>query len=268
MLRADRSARAQGRGAKLEEEDISAEIVDLRSIKPLDEKAIFDSVAKTHRVVIVEQDHPFCGVGAEVCYRIQKNIFDELDAPIHPRFTGRCTDAVQRASRESRAAKRGQTHRGREESLLRMNDRFSASTLQLLTLSTNPMPEIQMPKLSDTMTEGTLVAWKKKKGDKVSAGEVLAEIETDKATMEWESPEDGTLTEIYVEEGGKVNVGDKIAFIGGEGEEAPRREEGKEKEKKKKSRKAEEEERRRKRRAEARRRRERAAAPGREKSSR
>src|SRR6266581_4197930 len=84
------------------------------------------------------------------------------------------------------------------------------------------MPELQMPKLSDTMTEGTLVAWKKKKGEKVSAGEVLAEIETDKATMEWESPEDGTLTEIYVEEGGKVNVGDKIAFIGGEGEEAPK----------------------------------------------
>ena len=83
------------------------------------------------------------------------------------------------------------------------------------------MPEIQMPKLSDTMTEGTLVAWKKKKGDKVSAGDVIAEIETDKATMEWESPEDGTLTEIFVEEGGKVNVGDKIAFIGGEGETAP-----------------------------------------------
>src|SRR5438067_630259 len=94
------------------------------------------------------------------------------------------------------------------------------------------MPEIQMPKLSDTMTEGTLVAWKKKKGDQVSAGQVLAEIETDKATMEWESPEDGTLTEIYVEEGGKVNVGDRIAFIGGEGEEAPKKEEKEEKEKK------------------------------------
>ena len=87
------------------------------------------------------------------------------------------------------------------------------------------MPEIQMPKLSDTMTEGTLVAWKKKKGDKVSAGEVIAEIETDKATMEWESPEDGTLTEIYVQEGGKVNVGDKIAFIGEEGEAAPKKDE-------------------------------------------
>jgi pyruvate dehydrogenase E2 component (dihydrolipoamide acetyltransferase) len=87
------------------------------------------------------------------------------------------------------------------------------------------MPEIDMPKLSDTMTEGTLVAWRKKKGDKVSAGEVLAEIETDKATMEWESPEDGTLAEIYVEEGGKVNVGDRIAFIGGEGEEPPNKKE-------------------------------------------
>jgi pyruvate dehydrogenase E2 component (dihydrolipoamide acetyltransferase) len=86
------------------------------------------------------------------------------------------------------------------------------------------MPEIQMPKLSDTMTEGTLVAWKKKKGDQVSAGEVLAEIETDKATMEWESPEDGTLSEIYVQEGGKVNVGEKIAFILGQGEEAPKQE--------------------------------------------
>ena len=74
------------------------------------------------------------------------------------------------------------------------------------------------------MTEGTLVAWKKKKGDKVSAGDVIAEIETDKATMEWESPEDGTLTEIYVEEGGKVEVGQRIAFIGEEGEAAPKEE--------------------------------------------
>lgn len=81
-----------------------------------------------------------------------------------------------------------------------------------------------MPKLSDTMTEGTLITWRKKKGEKVTAGEVIAEIETDKATMEWESPEDGTLTEIYVEEGGKVNVGERIAFIGEPGE-APTKEE-------------------------------------------
>jgi pyruvate dehydrogenase E1 component beta subunit len=63
-------------------EKISAEVLDLRSIKPLDLPALLQSVAKTHRVVIAEQDRPFCGVGAEVSYRIQKEIFDELDAPI------------------------------------------------------------------------------------------------------------------------------------------------------------------------------------------
>jgi len=68
--------------AQLEEEEISAEVLDLRSIKPLDMEAILNSVAKTHRVVIVEQDRPFCGVGAEVTYRIQSAMFDSLDAPI------------------------------------------------------------------------------------------------------------------------------------------------------------------------------------------
>jgi pyruvate dehydrogenase E2 component (dihydrolipoamide acetyltransferase) len=102
------------------------------------------------------------------------------------------------------------------------------------------MPEITMPKLSDTMTEGTLVSWKKKKGDKVSAGEVLAEIETDKATMEWEAPEDGTLTEVFIQEGDKINVGDKIAFIAGEGEETPAAAEKEEKKESKKPAKKEE----------------------------
>lgn len=73
---------AMAAAEQLEEEDISAEVVDLRSIKPLDEESIYQSVRKTHRVVVVEQDRPFCGVGAEVCYRIQKNIFDDLDAPV------------------------------------------------------------------------------------------------------------------------------------------------------------------------------------------
>ncbi|MDQ6623643.1 MAG: pyruvate dehydrogenase complex E1 component subunit beta [Verrucomicrobiota bacterium] len=66
----------------LEEDEISAEVLDLRSIKPLDEAAIFESVSKTHHVVIAEQDRPYCGIGAEICFRIQKEIFDELDAPI------------------------------------------------------------------------------------------------------------------------------------------------------------------------------------------
>ena len=84
------------------------------------------------------------------------------------------------------------------------------------------MAEITMPKLSDTMTEGTLVAWKKKAGDKVSSGDVIAEIETDKATMEMESFEDGVLAEIYIQEGQKVAVGEKIARVQGKGEIAER----------------------------------------------
>ena len=78
------------------------------------------------------------------------------------------------------------------------------------------MAEITMPKLSDTMTEGTLIAWKKKAGDKVSSGEVIAEVETDKATMEMEAFEDGVLVEL-VPEGTKVAVGEKIAVIQGKG---------------------------------------------------
>jgi pyruvate dehydrogenase E2 component (dihydrolipoamide acetyltransferase) len=76
------------------------------------------------------------------------------------------------------------------------------------------MAEITMPKLSDTMTEGVVVRWHKKKGDVVATGDVLAEIETDKATMEMEAFDDGFLKEIYVPEGQKVSVGERIALIG------------------------------------------------------
>ena len=100
---------------KFEDEDISVEVLDLRSIKPLDERAIYDSVAKTHRVVIVEQDRPFCGVGAEVCYRIQKNIFDEPRRTDCARLAGRCAHAIQRTTRESSSAEQGEAHRRGEE---------------------------------------------------------------------------------------------------------------------------------------------------------
>ncbi len=82
------------------------------------------------------------------------------------------------------------------------------------------MAEITMPKLSDTMTEGTLVAWKKKKGDRIASGDVIAEVETDKATMEMEAFEEGILTEIFVQEGQKVSVGEKIALVGAPGQTA------------------------------------------------
>src|SRR5215213_7491517 len=78
---------------------------------------------------------------------------------------------------------------------------------------------ILMPRLSDTMTEGVIAAWHKKVGDPVKKGELLAEVETDKATMELESYKDGTLLHIGTEKGGKLQVNDLLAIIGTKGED-------------------------------------------------
>lgn len=78
---------------------------------------------------------------------------------------------------------------------------------------------ITMPRLSDTMTEGTVAAWLKNVGDKISEGDILAEIETDKATMEFESFHSGTLLYIGVQEGETADVDSVLAIIGEEGED-------------------------------------------------
>lgn len=80
---------------------------------------------------------------------------------------------------------------------------------------------IDMPKLSDTMTVGTLVKWLKNEGDAVASGDMIAEVETDKATMEVECFDDGVLIKQYCGVGDEVPVGGAIAAIGEKGEEAP-----------------------------------------------
>src|SRR6476646_4007255 len=90
------------------------------------------------------------------------------------------------------------------------------------------MPQVLMPALSPTMEEGKLAKWLKRAGDPVKSGDVIAEIETDKATMEVEAIDEGTLLEILVPEGTEnVKVNTPIAVIAGDGEEkgtAPSRE--------------------------------------------
>jgi pyruvate dehydrogenase E2 component (dihydrolipoamide acetyltransferase) len=82
-----------------------------------------------------------------------------------------------------------------------------------------------MPKMGDAMEEGTLLRWLKSEGDEVNTGDPIAEIETDKVTMELEAEDSGTLAELIAGEGQGVAVGEAIAFIQGEGEEAPPRRE-------------------------------------------
>jgi pyruvate dehydrogenase E2 component (dihydrolipoamide acetyltransferase) len=78
---------------------------------------------------------------------------------------------------------------------------------------------VKMPKLSDTMTEGVVAEWHKKVGDSVESGDLLAEIETDKATMEFESFQDGVLLHIGVEKGKTAPVDSILAILGEKGED-------------------------------------------------
>src|SRR5690606_36969756 len=82
---------------------------------------------------------------------------------------------------------------------------------------------VSMPRLSDTMEEGTVASWLKKVGDQVEEGDILAEIETDKATMEFESFYEGTLLYIGIEEGQSAPVDSLLAIIGEEGEDIDRK---------------------------------------------
>jgi pyruvate dehydrogenase E2 component (dihydrolipoamide acetyltransferase) len=88
------------------------------------------------------------------------------------------------------------------------------------------VPEVIMPKMGDAMEEGTLLKWLKSEGEEVSEGDPIAEIETDKVTMELEAEDEGTLAQLIADEGQDVPVGEAIAFIQGEGEEVPERSEG------------------------------------------
>jgi len=82
------------------EHKVSAEVVDLRSIRPLDEATILASVRKTHRVLIVDENKPFCGVGAQIAYLIQDRAFDDLDAPIQARLRHRRATDLQPSAGE------------------------------------------------------------------------------------------------------------------------------------------------------------------------
>jgi pyruvate dehydrogenase E2 component (dihydrolipoamide acetyltransferase) len=83
------------------------------------------------------------------------------------------------------------------------------------------VPEVIMPKMGDAMEEGTLLKWLKSEGEEVEEGDPIAEIETDKVSMELEAEDSGTLAQLIAEEGQEVPVGEAIAFIQGEGEEVP-----------------------------------------------
>src|ERR1700758_2058948 len=78
---------------------------------------------------------------------------------------------------------------------------------------------ITMPKLSPTMEEGVLAKWTKKEGDKIAPGDIIAEVETDKANMEFPLEDEGVLLKLLVKEGDTVKLGDPVAVLGEAGED-------------------------------------------------
>jgi pyruvate dehydrogenase E2 component (dihydrolipoamide acetyltransferase) len=117
---------------------------------------------------------------------------------------------------ELKSDSNGSTDNKKEEKKEKKEEGAPAST-ETVDDSDIEATVILMPKMSDTMTEGTIASWQKKEGDEVSAGDILAEIETDKATMELEAYEGGTLLYIGVKEGDSIDVDGVIAVIGEKG---------------------------------------------------
>lgn len=118
---------------------------------------------------------------------------------------------------EAGASGKTTSDRPEQDSADKADDVSGGSQEEAIDVSGIQATIITMPKMSDTMQEGTIASWLKKVGDKVNSGDILAEVETDKATMELEAFEDGVLLHIGVEEGEAVPVDEVIAIIGEKG---------------------------------------------------
>ena len=197
----------------LADEGIEAEVIDPRTLDPLDRDTILRSVLRTRRAVVVEEGWRNVGVGAEIASQIHEALFYELEAPVQRVARGGRADALRVEPREARAPRR----------------RSASSTRCSRSRSSRERPgDTRCPSRSACRSSPTrwkrarLIAWRKRVGDPVKRGEVIAEIETDKADMEFEAYTEGVVAQIVVEAGATVPVGTLIAVLRlpGESEDA------------------------------------------------
>ena len=186
------------------EHGVEAEVIDPRTLRPLDLDTILESVRKTNRLVIVEEGWPHGGVGANIAALVTEQAFDHLDAPVQ-----RVTGADVPMPYSKRLEQSAIPHAEHVVSAALATTRGSAALMAT---------DIVMPRLSDSMEEGTVLKWMKSVGDEVALGEELVEIETDKANMVFEADAAGTLIEIVAGEGDTLPIGEVIARVGEPGE--------------------------------------------------
>lgn len=233
---------------ELEKEGISCEIIDPRTIVPLDVATIMASLKKTGRLLIVDEGYAMCGLGAEIAAAAGELAFDELDAPVarlqmepvshafSPKLESMVLPDVQKIIARARDVMKGLAPAprriGGSDAPLTESPRptppapvaaaTAAPVVPAVAVAVAAPPSsavlpgepITMPHGDLTVTEGKVIRWLKEVGESVNAGEVVAEIETDKALMEIEAPKAGNLVQIVVPVDGIVPMGGTLGIIG------------------------------------------------------
>ncbi len=213
---------------------IEVELIDLRTIMPLDVTTIAASVAKTHRLLVVDEGFGAFGVGAEIAQSMNELAFDDLDGPVgrlhtdpqsHPfapaleRAMLVDADKIVAAVRSVIDGRAPVPNHWRSVGIgdARPAAPFASKVAPPTAMAAAPDPAdgeaIVMPFGDLTVSEGKVVAWLKAQGDRVKSGEIVAEIETDKAVVEIEAPVEGVLARIEQPNGAVVPMGGRIGFV-------------------------------------------------------
>ena len=219
-------------------EGIEAEIIDPRTIMPLDIDTIVASVRKTHRLLIVDEAWAMCGLGGEIAQAINELAFDELDAPPGRLHTAPTSHPFAPVLERAMLVDTGRIVQGVRDVIAGkppVPDHWHTVGLKSAAVPARSTPPaakptpaaeptpvvategddkpVTMPFGDLTVSEGIVIKWLKAVGDAVKEGELIAEIETDKAVVEIEAPVSGTLSTIDQPVGAVVPMGGRIGGI-------------------------------------------------------
>ena len=233
---------------QLESRGVGCEVIDLRTIVPLDVDTLIRSLDKTHHLLVVDEAFSMCGLGGEIAAAVMEHGFDLLDAPVgrlhtepvaHP-FSPPLEAAISLTVDRIRAAAES-VLAGVAPAPRRLERRAAASSVPApaaparpasappvsegledsprKTLEAPQPPPVEggvpitMPHQDLTITKATVMRWLVEKGDEVTSGQAVVEVETDKALTEIESPADGVLAQVIAPEGTVVNLGDPLGIL-------------------------------------------------------
>jgi 2-oxoisovalerate dehydrogenase E1 component len=225
--------------AELQKQNISCEVIDLRTIVPLDVETIVKSVAKTGKLLVVDEGHAMCGVGGEIAAVVMEQCFDDLDAPVgrlhteastHPLNAGLERQVVVTTEKIVKGAK--DVLAGRAPIQRRVKSIASARSASIAPSSIAAVQKaapqsapaaaavnldgceaVTIPHGDLTITEAKIVKWLAAKGQHVKSGEPVLEMETEKSVVQVEAPAEGILTEILADEGAVVKLGAQVGLI-------------------------------------------------------